>query len=30
MFKFAEESDEEKRNFFVAFSRAKMRVVFTV
>ena len=29
MFKFAEESEEEKRNFFVAFSRAKKRVAFT-
>jgi DNA helicase II / ATP-dependent DNA helicase PcrA len=29
MFKFSEESDEEKRNFFVAFSRAKKRVAFT-
>jgi superfamily I DNA/RNA helicase len=29
MWKFAKESDEEKRNFFVAFSRAKKRVFFT-
>lgn len=29
LFKFAEQSDEEKRAFFVAFSRAKQRVLFT-
>lgn len=29
MWNFAKESDEEKRNFFVAFSRAKKRVLFT-
>lgn len=29
LFKFSEQTDEEKRTFFVAFSRAKKRVLFT-
>ena len=29
LFKFSEQTDEEMRTFFVAFSRAKKRVLFT-